>query len=205
LRQHRDDGLAMYFDKTYRWQGTMTPWSLSARGTSSRTTRTASDGPSPEASQRCEQEPFQGTPVPPCVIDPHLLLVDVPKGVTPGDKLTVGTPDGGKVLVTVPDGAWDGAVLEFRLPDTWPDCAVSPKMATQAQAPPAPPANSPATPAFSRDMAQPVAQELAPTSDEGVSKASDQAIEPASSGEAAKPAVPWGGALCSSLQRCFAG
>jgi len=49
--------------------------------------------------------------------DESVLVVDVPAGVVPGDKLRVTAPNGVKVLVTVPEGAVSGSQLEFALPE----------------------------------------------------------------------------------------
>ena len=48
----------------------------------------------------------------------NVLLVMVPPGARPGDKLKVTAPNGSKVLIVVPAGAACGSRLEFVLPES---------------------------------------------------------------------------------------
>ena len=43
------------------------------------------------------------------------MVITVPDGVFAGNKLKVVTPEGAKVLITVPDGAKPGSVIALRL------------------------------------------------------------------------------------------
>lgn len=63
-------------------------------------------------------------------VEDEVMVVTVPDGVMPGDKLKVTAPDGFKILITVPDGATPGAQLEFSLPKA----PAAPAQASKAQA-----------------------------------------------------------------------